>query len=90
MTRRRPLPKLLRVAADAALGLVAFILLSAVLSGSPVAMSFSTRTLTPLDGNADAVILAGVFSMIVAFNLAFYRHLRRVYASPRRGAWRRS
>jgi hypothetical protein len=24
-----------------------------------------------------------------AFNLAFVRHLRRVYASPRRGVWRR-
>jgi hypothetical protein len=30
-----------------------------------------------------------VFSAMVAFNLAFLRHLRRVYASPRQGAWRR-
>lgn len=26
---------------------------------------------------------------IVAFNLAFWRHLRRAYASPRRSVWRR-
>jgi hypothetical protein len=29
------------------------------------------------------VLLGGIFSMIVAFNLAFFRHLRREYASPR-------
>lgn len=34
-------------------------------------------------------ILAAVFSAMVAFNLWFYRHLRRVYASPRHGGWRR-
>lgn len=33
-------------------------------------------------------LLAAVFSAVVAFNLAFVRHLARVYASPRRGAWR--
>jgi hypothetical protein len=31
-----------------------------------------------------AILLVGsVFSLIVAFNLAFFRHLRREYASPR-------
>ena len=29
------------------------------------------------------LLLAGVFSALVAFNLAFFRHLRREYASPR-------
>ena len=37
---------------------------------------------SPTKGNA-ILLLAGVFSMIVAFNLAFFRHLRREYASPR-------
>ncbi len=32
--------------------------------------------------------VALLFSVIVAFNLAFFRHLRRVHASSRRGAWR--
>jgi hypothetical protein len=34
-------------------------------------------------------IVGLVFSAMVALNLAFLRHLRRVYASPRQGAWRR-
>ncbi len=29
------------------------------------------------------LLLGAIFSMIVAFNLAFFRHLRREYASPR-------
>jgi hypothetical protein len=29
------------------------------------------------------MLLGAIFSMIVAFNLAFFRHLRREYASPR-------
>jgi hypothetical protein len=29
------------------------------------------------------LLLAGIFSALVAFNLAFFRHLRREYASPR-------
>lgn len=32
-------------------------------------------------------LFAAVFSAIVAFNLAFLRHLRRVHASSRRGVW---
>ena len=34
------------------------------------------------------LLAAIVFSAMVAFNLAFFRHLRRVHASSRRGAWR--
>jgi hypothetical protein len=29
------------------------------------------------------LLLGSIFSLIVAFNLAFFRHLRREYASPR-------
>lgn len=35
-------------------------------------------------------VLGAAFASIFAFNLAFARHLRRVYASPRRDGWRRS
>ena len=35
------------------------------------------------------VLLSVAFALIVAINLGFWRHLRRVYASPRRGVWRR-
>ena len=35
------------------------------------------------------VLLSLAFAAIIACNLAFWRHLRRVYASPRRSVWRR-
>lgn len=35
------------------------------------------------------IILASVFSLLVAFNLAFFRHLRRAYAPRRSKQWRR-
>lgn len=41
-------------------------------------------------GRSQGVIILGLaFTAIIAFNLAFLRHLRRVYASPRRGGRRR-
>ena len=38
---------------------------------------------------ASMTILGLTFSLMFSFNLLIWRHLRRVYASPRRGAWRR-
>ena len=35
------------------------------------------------------LLLSLTVAVMAAFNLAFLRHLRRVYASPRRGVWRR-
>jgi hypothetical protein len=35
------------------------------------------------------ILLSFAFAAIVAVNLAFLRHLRRAYASPRRSGWRR-
>jgi hypothetical protein len=35
------------------------------------------------------LLLSLAVAALVAFNLAFWRHLRRAYASPRRGTWRR-
>lgn len=41
-------------------------------------------------GPSQGVIILGLaFTAIIAFNLAFLRHLRRVYASPRQGGRRR-
>jgi len=34
-------------------------------------------------------LLSLAFAVLAAFNLAIWRHLRRAYASPRRGVWRR-
>jgi hypothetical protein len=35
------------------------------------------------------ILLSVAFAGLAASNLAFLRHLRRVYASPRRSVWRR-
>jgi hypothetical protein len=48
-----------------------------------------TRIARSTEQTQGLLILGLVFSAMVAFNLAFLRHLRRVYASPRQGAWRR-
>ena len=47
----------------------------------PQGAAFSVPHQTPK--NAAIMLLGGIFSLIVAFNLAFFRHLRREYASPR-------
>ena len=47
----------------------------------PQVTTFSVPHQTPK--NAAILLLGGIFSLIVAFNLAFFRHLRREYASPR-------
>jgi len=47
----------------------------------PQGAAFSAPRHTPK--NAAILLLGGIFSVIVAFNLAFFRHLRREYASPR-------
>ena len=47
----------------------------------PQGAAFSVPRQTPK--NAAILLLGGIFSLIVAFNLAFFRHLRREYASPR-------
>ena len=35
------------------------------------------------------ILLSLTVASMATFNLAFLRHLRRAYASPRRGVWRR-
>jgi hypothetical protein len=35
------------------------------------------------------LLLSIAFAALAALNLGFWRHLRRVYASPRRSVWRR-
>lgn len=41
-----------------------------------------------MDKNASAILLAGAFAAMAVFNLAFFRHLRRAYAPPRKAAGR--
>jgi hypothetical protein len=51
---------------------------------------FLHRTAKAEAGREQALLLLSLaFAAIIACNLAFWRHLRRVYASPRRSVWRR-
>ena len=43
----------------------------------------------PASRPLDLLLLSFAFAALLAGNLAFWRHLRRVYASPRRSVWRR-
>jgi len=54
-----------------------------VATAVPVPHSGTAGRLPRTTGPAAFLLLAGVFSALVAFNLAFFRHLRREYASPR-------
>jgi hypothetical protein len=49
----------------------------------------SRRRDADIDRRQAVVLLSIAFAAIAALNLAFWCHLRRVYASPRRRMWRR-
>lgn len=60
-------------------------------TGSNVTFSLQSQLLTPGVASAPTpaqmgtlVGLGAVFAALFAFNLAFFRHLRRVYVAPRR------
>jgi hypothetical protein len=62
--------------------------------GDPAAQPRMRAAFTPnaaptRDRGADLAFLSLAFAALLAGNLAFWRHLRRVYASPRRNVWRR-
>lgn len=54
-------------------------------------LSFETRGSHPNRPNErrSLGLLSLAFALLVTLNLAIWRHLRRAYASPRRGVWRR-
>lgn len=54
-----------------------------VASAVPVPQAGSFSLVRRPTEAASMLLLAMIFSGIVAFNLAFFRHLRREYASPR-------
>jgi len=56
-----------------------------------LALSFETRgsRATPPNASQALGLLSLAFALLAALNLAIWRHLRRAYASPRRGVWRR-
>ncbi|MGZ5823318.1 MAG: hypothetical protein ACXWJ2_05185 [Hyphomicrobium sp.] len=54
-----------------------------VATAVPVPHSATVSGLRSTTRDTAYVLLAVIFSALVAFNLAFFRHLRREYASPR-------
>jgi hypothetical protein len=56
---------------------------AAVATAVPLPQSSAFVSQVRRDRGSAMLLLGCVFSLIVAFNLAFVRHLRRVYASPR-------
>jgi hypothetical protein len=63
---------------------------SGVQTAVPLPPSGVSKLLAGPDRGTALYLLAAVFSALVAFNLAFFRHLRRVYAAPptREDGWR--
>jgi hypothetical protein len=53
------------------------------------AQASSTRQRAQTSREQALALLSVAFAALAALNLGFWRHLRRVYASPRRSVWRR-
>jgi hypothetical protein len=56
---------------------------------SILALMWAIALATAASHGKTFLVLSLTIAGMAAFNLAFLRHLRRVYASPRRGVWRR-
>lgn len=75
-----------RFATDAVLAFSAFTLLALLASGGATQAATLPLAATTAPSSAlslDFLALAAVFSVILAFNMAFFRHLRQAYAVPR-------
>jgi hypothetical protein len=57
--------------------------------GLPMGLIWLVWLGTPAHHGRTLVVLSLTVAATAALNLAFLRHLRRVYASPRRSVWRR-
>lgn len=62
---------------------------AAVRAALPMPQLEAGGVMQQIGPNQGVIILGLAFTAIIAFNLAFLRHLRRVYASPRHGGRRR-
>lgn len=62
---------------------------SMALVATPAQSSSKEPVFRTTDHKQAVYLLAAVLSLLAAFNLALFRHLRRVNASPRPGRWRR-
>lgn len=51
-----------------------------------IALASDGSVAADMDRNASALLLAGAVAAMAVFNLAFFRHLRRVHVAPRKSA----
>jgi hypothetical protein len=90
MTDRSLALTLRRYVADALVGLAVFILVAALAAGPstliPPTASAALPAIAGTGHQPAAFLLAGVFSLLVTLDVAFFRHLCRAYAFPRRVA----
>jgi hypothetical protein len=78
-------PQFRRHLPDLIAGLAIFTLLLGLIGWHVGIAAASDGSLgSKLDRNASALLLAGSFAAMAVFNMAFVRHLRRAYATPRR------
>lgn len=82
MVRNEVSPKVRRHLPDLLAGMAVFALLLALMGWhiGIAAASDSTSLGASMDRNASALLLAGALAAMAVFNVAFVRHLRRVYA----------
>lgn len=93
MTNRHGSLSVRRFATDATAGLALFALMLCTVmtpgSSSPAGAAGLPGLQSAAAGTGPGPImnfalLAGIFSLLVAFNLAFFRHIRQVYSCPRK------
>ena len=88
----RPVSNVLRhVFPDALVALALFLIILVLAAGDTTAAApsgYVNEARASIAGMGDRhtalMLLAGVFSVLVTLNLAFFRHLLRAYAAPRR------
>ena len=90
MTRFRISPAHRKHLPDLVAGLSVLVLLLVLMTWHVgIAMESGGSVRASLDWNASAVLVAGAFAAMTVFNMAFFRHISRVYTAPRKAAARR-
>ncbi|HML43193.1 MAG: hypothetical protein JNN24_05885 [Hyphomicrobium zavarzinii] len=91
MTRFKKSPIYRKHLPDLVAGLAVFALMIGLTGWHiGIAVASDGGAAASLDRNASALLLAGAFAAMAVFNMAFFRHLCRAYATPRKAAARRA
>ncbi|HYD16036.1 MAG TPA: hypothetical protein VEA77_06515 [Hyphomicrobium sp.] len=87
MTRNKFSPLVRRHLPDLLAGLAVFALLIGLMGWHiGIAVAADGTAGAVLDQNASVLLLAGAFAAMAVFNMAFFRHIRRAYATPRKAS----